>query len=43
MQRNAEKDVGRSGSDAVRETAVFGPKRLDRLANRGDYKRDAIL
>ncbi|HEY6589113.1 MAG TPA: HEAT repeat domain-containing protein, partial [Nitrososphaeraceae archaeon] len=30
-------------SDAVRETAVFVLKRLDRLTNRGDYKVDAIL
>ena len=30
-------------SDAVRETAVFVLKRLDRLTNRGDYKVEAIL
>jgi HEAT repeat protein len=30
-------------SDAVRETAVFVLKRLDRLTNRGDYKGEAIL
>jgi HEAT repeats len=30
-------------SDAVRETAAFVLKRLDRLINRGDYKVDAIL
>ena len=30
-------------SDAVRETAVFVLKRLDRLTNRGGYKVEAIL
>lgn len=30
-------------SEAVRETAVFVLKRLDRLTNRGDYKVEAIL
>jgi HEAT repeat protein len=30
-------------SDAVRETAIFVLKRLDRLTNRGDYKGEAIL
>jgi hypothetical protein len=30
-------------SDAVRETAVFVLKRLDRLTNRGDYRGEAIL
>ncbi len=30
-------------SDAVRETAVFVLKRLDRLTNNGDYKVEAIL
>jgi HEAT repeat protein len=30
-------------SDAVRETAVFVLKRLDRLTNRGDYRVEAIL
>ncbi len=30
-------------SDAVRETAVFVLKRLDRLTNRGSYKVEAIL
>ena len=30
-------------SYAVRETAVFVLKRLDRLTNRGDYKVEAIL
>ena len=30
-------------SDAVRETAIFCIKRLDRLTNRGDYKVEAIL
>ena len=30
-------------SDAVRETAVFVLKRLDRLTNKGSYKVEAIL
>ena len=30
-------------SDAVRKTAAFVLKRLDRLINRGDYKVEAIL
>jgi hypothetical protein len=30
-------------SDAVRETAIFVLKRLDRLTNRGDYRGEAIL
>jgi len=30
-------------SDAVKETAVFVLKRLDRLTNRGGYKVEAIL
>jgi len=30
-------------SDAVRETAIFVIKRLDRLANRGGYKVEAIV
>ena len=30
-------------SDAVRETAAFVLKRLDRLTNRGDYKVEAIV
>ena len=30
-------------SDAVRETAIFVLKRLDRLTNSGDYKVEAIL
>ncbi len=30
-------------SDAVRETAVFVLKRLDRLTNRGDYKVETIV
>jgi HEAT repeat protein len=41
--KEALKKMMEDPSDAVRETAVFVLKRLDRLTNRGDYRVEAIL
>jgi HEAT repeat protein len=41
--KEALRKMQEDSSGAVRETAVFVLKRLDRLTNRGDYKVEAIL
>jgi HEAT repeat protein len=42
-KENLRKMLDDNPSDAVRETATFVLKRLDRLTNRGDYKVENIL